>query len=111
MSSQWPLKSVRMLRDYYWEKLSFNQDEVAQLLQVTGEEGTSLGERLGLGDRATVAEMLTCAEERLRYWHRRENDFRPDDTRETIRAARVLAHSYRRIVERVNKVKFYLYHL
>lgn len=101
-------KELRVLRSYYEGKLDFNPDEVKQLLQVTGEYGTSCGERLGLGERALVSEMLSVAEERMRYWYLRANDFISADS-VTIASAEVIARSYERILYHVNEARKHLY--
>jgi GTPase SAR1 family protein len=101
-------KELRVLRSYYEGKLNFSSDEVKQLLQVTGEYGTSCGERLGLGERALASEMLPVAEERMRYWYLRANDFISADS-VTIAAAEVVARSYERILYHVNEARKHLY--
>ncbi|WP_155748711.1 dynamin family protein [Scytonema sp. UIC 10036] len=106
-SQEHAFKELEVLRSYYEGKLEFDTEEVKQLLQVTGEYGTSCGERLGLDDRATIAEMLTTAAERTSYWHQRADDFFGGD-RQTLTAAKVLARSYDRILYRVQKAKEYL---
>lgn len=101
-------QELEVLRSYYDRKLDFDDQEQKQLLEVTGEYGTSCGERLGLGERATVEEMLSVAEERMHYWNQRANDFLGSD-RATIAAAKVIERSYGRILYRVQKAKEYLY--
>lgn len=101
-------QELEVLRSYYDRRLDFDQQEQQQLLEVTGEYGTSCGDRLGLGERATVEEMLQAASERMRYWNQRANDFLGSD-RATIAAAKVLARSYERIFYRVQQAKQYLY--
>lgn len=105
---QHAFQELDVLRSYYENKLDFDPEETEQLLQVTGEYGTSCGERLGLGERAIVEEMLPVAEARMRYWNQRADDFFTSD-RATIAAAKVLARSYGRILYRVQKAKEYLY--
>ena len=101
-------QELEVLRSYYNRQLDFDQQEQRQLLEVTGEFGTSCGDRLGLGERATVDEMLSVASERMRYWNQRANDFLGSD-RATIAAAKVINRSYGRILYRVQKAKEYLY--
>lgn len=102
------LRELEVLRSYYDRQLNFDEREQQQLLEVTGEFGTLCGDRLGLGERATVDEMLTVSEERMRYWNQRANDTLGSD-RSTIAAAKVLARSYERILYRVQRAKQYLY--
>lgn len=101
-------QELRVLRSYYEGRTGFTPDEVGQLLEVTGEGGRSCGERLGLGERATIAEMRPVAQERIQYWNRRANDFLGLDS-QTLAAARVMARSYERILYRIQKAEEYLY--
>ncbi|NJN08160.1 MAG: GTP-binding protein HSR1 [Richelia sp. RM1_1_1] len=97
----------KVLRDYYDKKLDFDENEVQQLLQVTGEYGTSCGQRLGLDEKATVEEMLAIALKQTHYWQQRAADYLGSD-RTSIAAAGVLVRSYERILYRVQKAKEYL---
>ena len=90
-------KELQVLRDYYDSKLNFNQNEVKQLLEVTGEYGTYYGYRLGLDDTASIPEMLNIAEERINYWYKKAEDIMRIN-RQTIKAARIMARSYERIL-------------
>ncbi|MBD1944370.1 dynamin family protein [Coleofasciculus sp. FACHB-712] len=101
-------QELNILRSFYEGKLDFDEDESRQLLEVTGEYGISCGERLGLGERATVAEMLLEAEKRIHYWQQRAYDPMLSD-RQTMAAAGVLVRSYERILSRVQKAKENLY--
>ncbi|PNW48780.1 UNVERIFIED_CONTAM: hypothetical protein BEN50_11320 [Euhalothece sp. KZN 001] len=88
-SGEHTFQELEVLRCYYDGKLDFDEQEIQQLLEVTGEYGSSCGERLGLGERATVDEMIPVAQERMAYWQERANDSFFSD-RATIAAARVL---------------------
>lgn len=107
-SGEHTFQELEVLRCYYDGKLDFDEQEIQQLLEVTGEYGSSCGERLGLGERATVDEMIPVAQERMAYWQERANDSFFSD-RATIAAARVLNLSYQRILDRVQKAKSLLY--
>ncbi|MBR8833531.1 MAG: hypothetical protein DSM106950_05685 [Stigonema ocellatum SAG 48.90 = DSM 106950] len=97
-----------VLRNFYEKKLNFDAHEVKQLLEVTGEFGTSCGERLGLGERAIIEEMLFVAKERMHSWQEKESDYLGSD-RTSTNAAGVLTRSYERILYRLQKAKEYLY--
>jgi len=105
-SKEHAFQELDVLRSFYEKRLNFTGEEEKQLLEVTGEFGTACGDRLGLGERATVDEMLTVAEERMRYWQQRADD--PNDDRYTIAAAKVIERSYGRILYRVQTAKEYL---
>ena len=106
-SKEHAFQELDVLKNYYSQKLNFDDQEQQQLLEVTGEYGTSLGERLGLNARATVVEMQPLARERVNYWKRRANNRMVSD-RATLAAAKVLARSYERIWYRVQKAQEYL---
>lgn len=99
---------LEVLRNYYNNRLNFNDSEVQQLLSVTGEYGVSCAKRLGLEERSSIEEMVPVALEKMNYWRQRATDcFGSDNV--SIAAAGVLARSYERILYRVQKAKEYLY--
>jgi len=100
-------RELKALRAMYEGKLEFDEAEARQMLEVTGEYGGSAGERLGLGERATVAEMAARAAERTHYWRSKANDFAPVG-RDTIFATEVLARSYELLLHNVKKAQEYL---
>lgn len=98
---------LRVLRNYYDKKLDFDENEITQMLEVTGEGGTSCSERLGLGKLATIEQMLSVAKARMHYWQERASDYLTSDTTST-NAAGVLTRSYERIFYRLQVAKEYL---
>jgi GTPase SAR1 family protein len=109
-SQEHAFAELRVLRDYYEGKLNFSEQESEWLLQLTGESGASLGQRLGLaeGERATIAEMLPVAERQLRHWRRRAADFRPV-TQQTLDAARTLSRSCENMIYHLREAQRHLY--
>jgi hypothetical protein len=101
-------RELEVLRLHYDRKLDFDAKEEAQLLQVTGEFGTSCWERLGLDESTKIENMLEEADGRIVYWRERANDSFSSD-RDTVSAAEVLARSFERIAFRVRKAKGYLF--
>ncbi|NEP79223.1 MAG: hypothetical protein F6K17_23025 [Okeania sp. SIO3C4] len=101
-------KELQVLRDYYDDKLNFNPDEEKQLLEVTGEYGTYYGQRLGLGDTATIPEMLNIAQERINYWYQKAEDIMGIN-RQTIKAAKIMARSYERILYNLKEADKHLW--
>lgn len=91
------------LRAYYAGRLSFSEPDAGELLRVAGENGMSIYARLGLQAGSTPEQLAATAEERLRYWHARSNDFGMD--RKTLRAARVVARSYERELHRARQLQ------
>jgi GTPase SAR1 family protein len=107
-SKEHAFQELDVLRSYYEGKLDFDEVERKQLLQITGEDGISCGERLGLGERATIDEMIPVARSLMHSWRTRADDYMSSD-RSTIHAAGILARSYERILYRVQKAREYLY--
>ncbi|MBD2483941.1 dynamin family protein [Planktothrix sp. FACHB-1365] len=94
---QHSFQELQILRLCYQEQLSFNQQEVRQLLNVVGENGISIEERLGLSANSPNDQTIRVAKERVQYWSQRANDLMSADS-QTLDAARVLLHSYERIL-------------
>lgn len=109
-AKQHAFQELDVLRSHYEGKLNFDEEEVKQLLAVTGENGISCGERLQMsqGERATIDEMIPVAIAQINYWQGRANDFMSGDSL-TISSANVLTRSYERILYRLQKAKEYLY--
>ncbi len=99
-------QELRALRDCYEGRLDLDPEEIAQLLAVTGEHGTSCARRLGLGeevptDAPSITRLLALAQERRSAWHLRATDDLGTD-RATLAAAAVIAHSYEQIIHHLN---------
>jgi len=95
-AQQHEFTELRILRSYYDGGLEISPDEAQHLLQITGEYGASIGERLGADQQADPATLLAACRERKRYWYQRANDVMGAG-RATISAANALARSYERI--------------
>jgi GTPase SAR1 family protein len=92
---------LSVLRDFYQGKLELTEEEVEQLLQITGEYGLSERLRLGLPEKCGGSsaenrqEILDTANKRRSYWRRRALD--PGASREMIQAASILGDTYNHI--------------
>jgi Dynamin family len=86
---------LAVLTDHYNRRLSFTPDEVADMLSVTGEFGTSVAARLG----SPGGDLSAAAKDRIDAWARREQDPMLDPA--TAKAARILRHSYERVAQRI----------
>ncbi len=97
-----------LLRTYYHEadSLSLTDEEGVELRRVTGEEGTSIGERLGLGDRALPGEMMRVIERRLSHWRQRREGFGADT--QTRATARVMLAAYQRLLYHAREARRHL---
>jgi GTPase SAR1 family protein len=100
-------QELRIIRSYYEKKLDFDEDEAKQLLEVTGEFGTSYAEKLGLEKQAAVPLMIEIATKRMQNWYQVANDSIGVD-RQTIYAAQVMARSYELILYHLNQAKQHL---
>lgn len=94
---QHSFQELQILRLCYQKQLSFNEDEVKQLLNIVGENGGSIGERLGLSANSPNDQMRGVAKQQVQYWSQRANDVIATDNH-TLDAAGVLLHSYERIL-------------
>jgi hypothetical protein len=92
-----------VLQQFYAGNLRFEGDNATELLRVAGEFGVTLEERLGLERGAPLTAVIEQAEQRARRWRTLCNDFGLD--RKTLRAARVLARSYDRILHRARQLQ------
>lgn len=99
-SEQHSVKELDVLRRHYEGRLDLNGEEIEMLLQVTGENGTTCSQRLGMVDTAPE-ELLSAAKTRIGYWKGVAMDGGCDVA--TAEAAKVLARSYERIAYHVEE--------
>jgi hypothetical protein len=96
-------RELAALSSYYNAEVSLSAAEVAELLTVTGEHGTTCAARLGLPESASMGELAAAAAELVAKWARREQD--PTLDRPTLRAAHTVRRSYDRIAFRINQAR------
>jgi hypothetical protein len=91
------IAELALLRALYHDtdQLGLSDEEVRELVMVTGERGGSCAARLQAQPRTTPNEMLATAQERLGYWRRRAGQFGLDSG--TVYAARSAQRCYERI--------------
>jgi hypothetical protein len=94
---------LALLRDHYRGLLSLDEDEAAEVLQVTGEHGVWITDRLGLGRQATLDQMHQRACQRAEYWGERSDD--PELTGYTRLAAKQLRRSYELLAYHVGEAR------
>ncbi|HEX2312859.1 MAG TPA: dynamin family protein [Thermomonospora sp.] len=98
---------LEALSAYYRGRLTgLSEDEIRQLLEVTGERGTHCAARLALPPDASLTDMAHAVQERIRYWAVRSND--PILDRHGRRVARTIRRSYDGIAERVRLAQRFL---
>ncbi|MEV0937419.1 dynamin family protein [Streptomyces phaeochromogenes] len=95
------------LSAYYGGRLTLTEQEQAQLLEVTGEHGTSCAARLGLHPGTGVDVLLTTARGRIAHWAALAGD--PLLDRPTLTTARVVLRSYERVATLVERALVVLY--
>lgn len=95
----------KVLRDYYDQKLDFDEAETEQLLQITGEYGTDISSRLGLKESCSQPEKIATALKRMQYWQERASDYLGTEP-SSIAAASILARSYEMILYEVKTRNF-----
>jgi Dynamin family len=85
-------REFALLERHYAGRLALADGEVRELLEVTGERGTSCAARLGAPDDAAVEQLLELAAHRERAWT--ERAYEPFVNLEVQELARILADSY-----------------
>ncbi len=94
-SSDHSAAELTALAAYYQGGLHLSDQEVRELLAVTGEYGTSWAARLGLPEQASAAELEAAARRLAAAWADREGD--PALDRATRPAVRAVRRSFDRI--------------
>jgi hypothetical protein len=86
---------LAVLADHYNGQLALSESEVADLLAITGEFGTTHAARLGLREAATRAQMRAACARLTDTWARREQD--PALDAPVREAAHVMVRGYEQI--------------
>ncbi|WP_406733256.1 dynamin family protein [Streptomyces sp. NBC_01794] len=92
---------------YYNGRLGLTAEQESQLLEVTGELGTSCAARLGLAAGTPADMLLATARRRAAQWAGICAD--PLLDRPTLGAARVVLRSYERVADQVGRARALLY--
>lgn len=92
-------KEFELLEKHYSGRVSFNPNELDDLLLLTGERGGSCANRLGLTESASPQEMLDVAQARAGYWKAIVNN--PCEPEHRRASATILADSFFHIRNRV----------
>lgn len=114
-AQQEELRELEVLRKYYEGRLNFNEQEVQQLLQITGEYGTAYHQRLGISDEENISTIerlekaLSRTSQTIRYWQRRTQN--PGLNADTRDAAQKIVRAYERIVYHLQKALSHLHFL
>jgi GTPase SAR1 family protein len=94
---------ISALSALYNGELSLRDDEVREILTVTGEYGTTCAARLGLPEDTPVWNLAAAAERLAAEWARRECD--PTLNAATLRAARTVRRSYDQIAHQISQAQ------
>ncbi|MCX7745511.1 MAG: dynamin family protein [Clostridia bacterium] len=89
--SEHAFRELEVLQLYYNNKVSLEDDEVTDLLNITGEYGYSCEARLGMTKGASIEELLKTARLKSELWNARANQYGNSSFYE--KTARVLARS------------------
>ena len=88
-----------VLEDFYQGRLDLDQQEVAEILRVSGEQGRSVAARLGMPDGTPLPELIALADARSSAWMNRGEVYGLDGA--TAAASRQIGLGYGRISERI----------
>ena len=95
-----------LLERFYRGTLPLDDNGVEQLLDITGEKGSSCAERLGQPKGTPVDQLLRIATQREQHWRTKAQD--PFLKLELQSVARVLAESYGEITNRLEEAARHL---
>ena len=95
------LQELKVLENYENGQLELSEDEIQQLLQITGQTGASCSARLGFTQEVSLTEMSDRAQSRMNDWLVRANDIFSGNA-QTIEAAHVLYRSYERVLYHID---------
>ena len=71
MSSRHEFRELQLLQKYYEGSIDVSQQDIDELLRVSGEYGDAYCTRLGLSVESDIEAMLKLASERIQYWRAR----------------------------------------
>lgn len=97
-AQQESLRELEVLRRYYDGKLDLSENEVQQLLQITGEFGTAYYQRLGITDEENIPTLerlqkaQAIAHQAIRHWQCKTQN--PGLNAETRDAAQKIVRAY-----------------
>lgn len=91
---QHELQELELLRSFYAGKIELSESEEIELRNITGENGLSCAEKLGLPTTSSLESMKFLAQERYSYWHTKRVTTTNPMVKDT---ARVMEKSYRAI--------------
>jgi hypothetical protein len=92
---------LSVLSDLYNDELALRDDEIAEILTVTGEYGTTWAARLGLPGDTPLPQLAEAAGRHAERWASKEQD--PTLNRPTLRTARTMRRSYDRIAYQISR--------
>ena len=102
-----PLQELNLLHRYYQGTMLLPDLHVQQLLQITGEHGTSCAARLGLPEEATLEQMIAQARQRVSHWRRRQEDSLLG-LRDQMEAAHLLRQSFESLLFQLEQTRCFL---
>ena len=97
------MSEFAILEAFYQGRLDLDQQEVAEILLVSGEQGRSVAARLGVPENTPLPELIALADARSSAWMNRGEVYGFDGA--TAAASRQIGLSYGRISERIKAAR------
>jgi Dynamin family len=92
---------LSVLSDLYNDELTLRDDELAEILTVTGEYGATWAARLSLPEDTPLPQLVEAADRHAERWASKEQD--PTLNRPTLSAARTMRRSYDRLAYQISR--------
>lgn len=100
---QHELQEIELLKNFYSGHISLTESEEQDLRNITGENGPSCSQRLGLSNKMTIEELKASARTKSEYWHVKSVRTMLDPRLKN--AAKLLEISYRSLIEEIETYK------
>jgi GTPase SAR1 family protein len=100
-------QELEVVRNHYQSRLEFSDNELADLLSVTGEYGNSCAQRLGFKQAGKIEEidqMITIVRQKIDHWRNRAN-YTLIGNSSTISSANTIIRSYEGILYRLQQAQ------
>jgi len=92
---------LSVLSALYSGELAFQEEELAEILAITGEYGATWAARLGQPPDTSLPDLVSAASRLAEQWASREQD--PTLNRLTVRSARTIRRSYDKIAHQIRQ--------
>lgn len=103
ISDELRLQEFTLLEKFYQGQIRLPEEQIQQLLHVTGEKGHSCAARLGRGEDIPLGELRELASKQQALW--RKESVRPAADFASKECARILSESYAAIYSRLTRAQ------